>query len=492
MRHLPIHWSEGMFLRPQHFQANDRHWQEQHAVSSSVSDPCSYGFSKLEIDEAALANRQLVIRACQARFRDGTLLSFEQGDQLDRIGLEDAAEQVAKLATPLDEPNITDSEVRAYLAIPRHSSLEPNVSPPGDNERSRSSLTRHDVTDDTSGTNEQEVEFRRLNVRVLLSTEDLSGYELLPLAQIRGLANRETTPEIAPSFFPPCLSINAWAPLYQDVVRTVYDMIGRKVEVLAEQATLRQVGFSSSEPGDLDRLTLLSKLLEAQGVLRVTAFAPGIHPRQAYAELCRVVGSLAVFEPDRRLGEILPYDHDDLATIFRAIMRRIDAMLNRVTTLDYEQRYFVGSGHATLMTTLDTKWLQADWQCYVGVLRGDMAEETCHRLLTGDNHLDWKLGSAEDVDRVFRLGLPGLELKPAEQLPRPLPTRNGWLYYQITTESAAWQAIKLSQSMGMRLRDTLITNPDQLPNHRRVEVAFEGRKTEIEFAIFAVPKTGSQ
>lgn len=487
MRHMPIHWSEGMFLRPHHFQASERHWHEQLAVSADVSDRCSYGFSRLEIDRSALANRQLVIRTCRARFRDGTLVSFGEGDEPDRLDLSHAEGQLRGITASLAELQDPGEEIRAYLAIPRHTPLEPNVSPPGDDGRSRASLTRRDVTDDTSGTNEQEIEFRRLNVRVLLSTDDLSGYELLPMAQIRGLASRETPPELAGDFFPSVLSIDAWSPLHQDVVQTIYDLIGRKIEVLAEQATLRQVGFSSSEPGDVDRLFMLAKLLEAQAVLRVIAFAPGIHPRQAYTELCRVVGSLAIFEPDRRLVEILPYDHDDLAGIFRSIMHHIEQMLNQVTSLEYEQRYFLGTGHATLTTTLDQKWLQPDWECYVGVLRGDMAEETCHRLLTGDSHLDWKLGNAEDVDRIFRLGLPGLELKPAEQIPRPLPARNGWLYYRINTNSPAWQAIKVSQRVGMRLRDTLITNPEQLPDQRRVEVIFEGRKTSIEFAVFAVP-----
>ena len=74
----------------------------------------------------------------------------------------------------------------------------------------------------------------------------------------------------------------------------------RKAELLSEQAVSRQVGFSSSEPGDLDRLIMLSKLLEAQATLRVIAFAPGVHPRDAYRELCRVAGQLAIFEPDRK------------------------------------------------------------------------------------------------------------------------------------------------------------------------------------------------
>ena len=160
-------------------------------------------------------------------------------------------------------------------------------------------------------------------------------------------------------------------------------------------------------------------------------------------------------------------------------------MLSRVTNLEFDQRYFVGAGHATLAATLDATWLQSDWECYVGVLKGDMTEETCHRLLTGDSHLDWKLGSAEDVDRIFRLGLPGLELRTAEQLPRPLPTRGGGLYVRSNTNSPAVQSLQVKQAMDIRLRDTLITNPEQLTVGRHVGVVFKGRKSSIELANFA-------
>lgn len=487
MRHLAVNWSEGMFLRPQHFQAADRHRDEQQALGNEISDPCCYGLAGIVIDTTALANRRLVIRDCRARMRDGTVVAFEAGEEPDRVELSSRGGG-AGLTADIGDPRGTDDALRVYLAVPRYDPLAANVAPPAGPERCRSIVVRRSVQDDTTGADDQDVEFRRTNVRLLLSTEDLSGFEVLPIAQIRNVVNRESSPEIDPDYVPPLLAIDAWPPLGRDVIRGVYDLIGRKIEVLAEQAVTRQVGFSSSEPGDLDRLIMLGKLLESQGVLRVWAFASGVHPRTAYAELCRVAGQLAIFEPNRRLGDLPLYDHDELARIFRHVRDRIEAMLARVGVLEFEQRYFIGAGTATLTVALEQKWLQSDWQCYVGVQRGDMTEETCHRLLTGEGHLDWKLGSTEEVDRLFRMGMPGLELIQADRLPRALPGRTGWIYYRIGMDSPAWRSVQLTQSLGIRLRDSLILNPDELRGHRRVEVAYEGRTGGLEFALFAVPK----
>ncbi len=488
MRHLPVHWSEGLFLRPHHFQAHDRSWNERLSAATVASDPCCYGIVRLEIDPGALANRQFELRSCQARLRDGTLVWLEPGQEPDRLGLRQAADDVAKLAASLGEELNDVDRLRVYLAVPRFDPSSANVAPPGPLDRSRSHVVRQSLQDETAGGNDQEVEFCRLNVVLKLSTDDLSGFELLPIAQVRRAGNREGSPELDPEYVPPLLAIDAWPPLGRDIVRGTYDLISRKVEVLAEQAVTRRVGFSSSEPGDLDRLMMLSKLLESQAVLRVIAFSPGIHPRTAYGELCRVVGQLAVFEPRRLLDELPPYDHDDLAGIFRTVKLKIEALIGRVAALEYEQRYFLGSGLASLSVSLEPKWLQTDWQMYVGVLRGDLTEEDCHRLLSGNAHLDWKLGSSDEVDRLFRLGLPGLELHAPDRAPRALPASSGWIYYRIGADSPAYKSVQVTQNLAIRVRDSSILNPEQLAGRRRLEVTFEGRVATLEFALFAVPR----
>ncbi|MFZ4733099.1 MAG: type VI secretion system baseplate subunit TssK, partial [Pirellulales bacterium] len=434
-----------MFLRPHHFQASDRHWAEQAAVRHLASDPCGYGIVTLSIDPAALANRQIQVSACRAVMKDGTLVWLEPGQEPDRVGLERAVGTFAKLQAALDDALAVEDTVRIYLAVPRLAAGANVSQSPGD--KVRYSASRESLQDDTSGGNDQDVEFRRLNVRLLVSNQDLSGFDLLPVAQVRRTGDREAAPAIDPDYFPPMLAVDAWEPLGRGVVRSIYDLLGRKLEVLSEQAVSRQVGFSSNEPGDLDRLVLLSHVLEAHAALRTIAFAPGIHPRVAYTELCRVAGQLAIFEPERRMPELPLYDHDDLARIFRDVQERIERMLSRIAALSYEQRYFLGIGPASLGVTLEPKWLQADWRWYVGVLRGEIPEDECRSLLSGNTQLDWKLGSARQVDHLFKMGVPGLQLLPLDRPPRALPDKGGWLYYQVGRENVAWNDVRDSQSL---------------------------------------------
>ena len=118
MAKSPVHWYEGMFLKPQHFQAADRYDFERVREAEDWLVPHNYGFRLLDIDEAAVGNYRLVLRQCQARFKDGTILTVEPDDGEAKVA-SDKGE--AKFAPQVDSIDLTAafkgvSEVIVYLA----------------------------------------------------------------------------------------------------------------------------------------------------------------------------------------------------------------------------------------------------------------------------------------------------------------------------------------------------------------------------------------
>jgi hypothetical protein len=113
-----------MFLRPQHFQATARHWHESLSIATKASDECSYGILRLDIDQSALADRQVEVRCCQARMRDGTLIWLDFNEGPGRLSLQDLVLQEAGLASAFDEVGPSTDTVRLYLAVPKLDSLD--------------------------------------------------------------------------------------------------------------------------------------------------------------------------------------------------------------------------------------------------------------------------------------------------------------------------------------------------------------------------------
>jgi len=309
---------------------------------------------------------------------------------------------------------------------------------------------------------------------------------LLPIAQIRRASEEKAVPRLDPDYIPPLISIQAWPGLSRDIVRAIYDVISQKLEILAQQVMNRGIGLDSRDPGDTERVLMLSELNEAHSVLSVLAFAEGVHPLTAYTELCRVVGQLSIFGRERRTTDIPTYDHEDLARIFQWIKLKIDALINSVRDYEYEQRYFVGVGMG-MQVTLEPKWFNSDWSWYIGVNKGELTEQECREVLS-QGQLDWKIGSSRQVEILFKHRAQGLQLQPVDRLIRALPARQEWIYYEVDRkDSPAWRDVQETQTLAMRLKDSLIENADRLQGERRLVVNLRGKKVPLQFALFAVP-----
>src|SRR5262249_36505791 len=99
-----VHWHEGMFIRPQHFQAAQRHWN--HLVDRGARFDLHYnwGLRSVELDLDALGNFRAVIRSLRARFRDGTLVSIPDDGLLPTLDLKEAFQDRSNLTLYVGVP----------------------------------------------------------------------------------------------------------------------------------------------------------------------------------------------------------------------------------------------------------------------------------------------------------------------------------------------------------------------------------------------------
>lgn len=486
MQQLSVAWHEGQFLRPQHFQAAERYLFSQWQTSQGWSLPFRYGVYSLEISREALANNQLEIQSIRALLRDGTVIDLGSEQQPDRIHLKEAIAGLTKAFANLSDAFDAQPNIRVYLGIPKLRLGRANLSPTAGDDNTRFVETRVSVADENSGAKDQELLFRSLNVRILLSVQDLTGYDLLPLLQLTRVGDSGAVPQIDQSYIPPVLTLDAFPTLGRGIVRAIYDLTGHKIEFISQQLVSRGVGFDSRYPGDLDRLMMLTLLNSTYAALGAIAFTRGVHPLEAYTEICRAIGAISVFAPSRRVEELPPYDHEDLGGVFTELKRRYELLLNMVHDYAFEQRFFVGVGLG-MQVTLEPKWFNSDWQWFIGVRKGELTTDECRNLLS-PGELDWKLGSSRQVEFLFQHRAEGLDLAPVDRPIRALPGDTEWLYYEIARkDTPAWSDVQLTQTLAMRLKDSLIQNADRLQGERQLQVSFRGKPVALQFALFAVP-----
>ena len=466
-----VHWHEGMFLRPHHFQALERFRAQQQRRTDGIDHYFGWGLRALQLDADALTNFRFEIQSLSARLRDGSVLELPEDGVLPTLDLKGLLEE--------------QRSVTIYLALPTVNLAKANVSDRGPTQGARFLVDLQELEDENTGVNPQPIPVRLLNLKLLHSGEDRTGFETLPLAKIRKSFRAEGTPELEDSYIPPVLSCEAWRPLSVGVLRSVTDRIGKKIDTLAFQIQSRGITLDSRGQGDAAIVAQLRELNEAYGRMSIWAFAAGVHPFPAYVELCGLVGQLSVFGATHRPPELPKYDHDDLGTCFYRVKQYLDELLELMVEPAYKERPFIGAG-MRMQVSIEPQWLDPAWQLFIGV-QSPLPPEELVRLLTVPGQLDMKIGSSERVDTIYRLGQAGLLFAARPQPPHVLPSQPGLVYFQIRREatSAEWQNVQRSLTLALRLNENRIAG--NIQGQRVLTVTLGPQSVPIQFTLYVVP-----
>jgi type VI secretion system protein ImpJ len=470
-----VHWYQGMFLRPHHFQQADRYTMSQLDRQMRWQMHHCWGLKSIDIDREALANHRFVVRSLEARLRDGSLVCVPEDGCLAPLDLKPLLEReervLIRLALTAGKPGCSGSE-------------EGN----GSESRCGYWVDTLSVEDENTGNNPQTVEIRRRNLRLLPATHSCAGYEVLELARVEKGARAELGPCLDGTYIPPLLSCDGWGPLATDIMQAVYDRVGKKLDLLVNQATTRGLTFDSLAQGDRMLLEQIRVLNEAVAELGVLAFTPGIHPLTAFTTLCRLAGQLAIFDPARRVPQLPRYDHDDLGGCFWRLRQYLDAFLDVFVEPPFKERPFLGAG-LRMEVALEPAWVNPIWSMYLGVAT-PLSADDCVGLLTRPGQLDMKVGSAERVDALYRNGMAGLRFVHAPQVPQALPVRPGLHYFRIDRDSqpAEWAHVERSLTLAVRLNETRVLSGIHGQKTLAIRTS-SGQTAALQFVLYVVAQT---
>src|SRR5262245_23106426 len=190
----PVVWSKGTFLTPQHLQAQDRFIENQLHFQNEALNFRPWGFSRLAIDQSALATGDFCLVAASGIFPDG--LPFD-------IPESDAPVEPTPLA-PHFENNESARDV--YLAIPHYVDGGLNVTPPNHPTATRYSSQVAMVRDENDGIAEKPIQIARKRFRLLLEGDSREGSSAMRVARVTRSA--AGTFQLDPAFVPSLINLH--------------------------------------------------------------------------------------------------------------------------------------------------------------------------------------------------------------------------------------------------------------------------------------------
>jgi type VI secretion system protein ImpJ len=411
-------WQEGMFLRAQHFQQQDRWLEALVRGRTGALRPHPWGLTEYAIDRDLLATGRFALSSAAGVFEDGTPFVIPgETDHPEPLEVPaNARNALVFLAAPIRQPGAV--EVAADGATEGRYGL-----------KSFEAYDTHSISPEPA-----ELQIGRLRLRYMLETEDRAGYLCIGLGRITEVAaDRRIT--LDDRWIPPALVCSAAPPL-AGLLAEMSGILHKRGEALAARLTAP----GSRGVAEVADFLLLQSVNRWQKLLSHWADAGNVHPEDLYATLVQMAGEFATFtEVTRRPNAYPAYRHDDLqrslAPVVADLRRSLSAVMETtaVSIPLQERRHGVRVGLIT-----DRGILRGT--SFVVSVQADVPTETLRRLFPAQV----KIGSVEHITELVNVALPGIAVRPLPVAPRQIPFYAGASYFELDRNSPHWQQMQSS------------------------------------------------
>lgn len=433
--HNRVIWSEGMFLRPQHFQQQDRCFDQAARRSLLINRPYGWGFRTLEIDRALLETGKVAVIRCDGVFPDGTLFNVPEEQDPPPIFdvAADAADRVVYFCAPVERSALAAAELTAATdGLARFDKKEIEV---------------YDTAVDSLGSRAS-IEIGRMKLRLQLQGESLTGYHAIPMLRIAEVGNdRKIT--LHESFIASCIDYRSSAHLI-GFLAELQGLLRQRAESQAEFVAASGRG-SVAEVADFLLLQLVNRL---EPVVKHLCDNSGFHPEELFRFYLSIAGELATFTTvSKRPDSLPPYDHENLALCFTpvedAIRRSLQWMRDKtviaipIEELGYGIRRAAINDRPLLTTATFILEVSADIDADQ-LMKGFRAQS--------------KLGPQDLIRDLVMQALPGIPLRPRPNAPRQLPYHVNAVYFEIDTAHQLWAAVAQSGVLTLHVADASFPN----------------------------------
>ncbi|GAA0358819.1 type VI secretion system baseplate subunit TssK [Bowmanella denitrificans] len=418
-----IVWSEGMFLRPQHFQQQDRYFLEQLRASTQVLQGYLWGFQALKLDQELLKVGKLSFKQCRGILPDG--LCFDLDGQAPVMDLPEGSR-----------------DLTVYLSLPVTTASGQEFSTSEEERHVRFLSYVHLVRNTAeSQANDAEIELAQPRFDLAVTNKQMDAFQTLAVARVLEVgADRNVI--LDTDFIPPCLDVSCQPNLHGFVVE-LESMLHQRAESLASRVS--GAGRSSTEIADF---LLLQAINRIEPLIHHLLNQPCLHPLQLYQQLLQTAGELATFtNRSRRPEGLAPYRHEALRETFVPLMNSLRQAMSTVLEQAATQIELSTANQYGIRTASIGNREMLRKAMFIFAVRADVADDKLRQGLPGQ----MKIGAVDKIAQLINKSLPGVAISPLPAAPRQIPFNAGTTYFQLDKSTSAWQDIEASGNLALHV-----------------------------------------
>ena len=424
-----VAWREGMFLRPQHFQAQDRYFETYVSSRLGWSFPYLWGFSELELD-LSLAERGIVsILKAKGVLPDGTIFSIP-GEQSP---------------PPVLKINEEFQDKIVYLTLPPHQLGAVEFKSADDNsDDNRFVVEDAKINDNFSDELSPEtIAMGSPNLKIAVKKEQIEGRLLLGIAKIKDVSGKKIS--FDNEYIPPALDICA-----VNLKKKLEDIIGRCEHMIGELA-LRAAESTEGGQDTYKAFLLLQSLNRWVAILSHQNTLPAAHPERLYESIVGMAGDVSTLVlNERRPPEFPSYDHENLQATFEPVISLLQSMLAGELERSSERLRLEEIGSGQFIHTIRNRTLIGSSYIYLAVSDKTKSLEEIRKRFPSI----CKIGANTKMKELVKSSLKsGVALRHTTTPPSQLRLLPGFVYFELDRGSEDWQDINSAPAIGLFVAD---------------------------------------
>ncbi|MFP2516965.1 type VI secretion system baseplate subunit TssK [Buttiauxella agrestis] len=432
MRTNKVIWNEGLFLRPQLFQQQERYFEYYAHKRAATITPFFWGFAQYEIDLEALSYGKLVMRSGKGVLPDGTPFDVPGHAELPEP-LTVAPEHLGKII---------------YLAVPLRLDNSDEII---FDEFDRGSLARfHAIETELNDTNAirqgaRPVQLASLRLRLVCETEMTESWIGLPLAKVQAIQPDGSVLLHLDDFIPPVTGYAA-NKLLSEWLTHLNGLVKMRAEMLATRLAGSD-GKASSGAEIVDYL-LLQIFNKYEPVLDHLRNIPELPPIQLYQELAKFAGELSTFlrSKSRRPKPAPGYDHVRLYQSIRPLVEDVHDLLNQILVRAGQIIALHAKGNGVWSASVLPHELRSFSNLVLAVSAQLPADVLQQQFMS-----QVKISAPQQLHELVRSHLPGLVLQALPVPPRQIPYSSGYVYFELQRSGQFWSDMTTAGAIAMHV-----------------------------------------
>jgi type VI secretion system protein ImpJ len=428
-----VAWSEGLFLRPQLFQQQERYLEHHAHKRAAALGPFFWGFNRVQLDPESLSLGKLVLSDAAGVFIDGTHFDIPghtpPPEPLNVLA--EHLEEIICLATPARMPNGEETDF-SEAAHALHSSARFSVF----------DVALRDSNSDGQGP--KPVQLSHLRTRLLPQREVTDTWIGLPLARVTAL-RADGSITLDDRLIPPVVGYGASSRLV-DWIGRLHGLCRLRAESLA--ARLSGNDGKSGDAAEVSDFLLLQILNRFEPVVAHWLAVGETPPERIYVVLRSLAGELSTFvrTTTRRPVAHSAYRHVDPASSFEALVSDVQSLLNDVLVRSAQRIALEARSNGLHVASIPAAELQGYAALVVAVAAHVPQEQLAIQFAAR-----CKVGPSDRLAELIRAHLPGIPLLPLPVPPRQIPFGAGLVYFQIEPHGVLWDHLAKYGGLGLHI-----------------------------------------